>query len=123
MARAIPAHHHKSDRRDCRRENLRVVTIGEARQHHRVRRDSQTGIKGVRYHPETDLWSAVVYRGGRGRSLGTYPSREQAAAAYEAALRRENPDLHTAPERVDLPSDPEPAQPANRAGGCAGEGR
>src|SRR6478736_4006575 len=40
------------DKLDCRRENLHIATVEEARQHHRVRRDSQTGHKGVRYHPQ-----------------------------------------------------------------------
>src|SRR4051812_24252971 len=33
---------------DCRRENLMAVTKTEARQHHRVRRDSKSGAKCVR---------------------------------------------------------------------------
>src|SRR6516162_1577812 len=53
------------DRLDCRRENLKVVSKEEARRHHRVRSDSKSGVKGVRYNPETDTWSAFVYRGGR----------------------------------------------------------
>jgi hypothetical protein len=36
------------DRLDCRRANLRVVAKEEARRHHRVRSDSQSGVKGVR---------------------------------------------------------------------------
>ena len=33
------------NRLDCQRSNLRVVTTQEARQHHRVRRDSKSGIR------------------------------------------------------------------------------
>jgi len=39
------------DTLDCRRANLRVVTKQEARQHHRVRSDSKSGVKGVRHNP------------------------------------------------------------------------
>src|SRR6516162_4618577 len=46
------------DRLDCRRSNLKVVTKEEARQHHRVRSDSKSGVKGVRYSPESETWSA-----------------------------------------------------------------
>jgi hypothetical protein len=88
------------DRLDCRRENLKVVSKEEARQHHRVRRDSKSGIKGVRYNPETETWSAFVYRGGRAYHVGTYYTPEQASDAYEEELRKENPGLATAPERV-----------------------
>jgi hypothetical protein len=96
---------------DCRRENLLVVGKEEARQHHRVRRDSKSGIKGVRFNPETNSWSAYVYRGGRGYHVGTYGSPEQASAAYQQALRDENPDLHRAPETVES-FGPSPVQGA-----------
>jgi hypothetical protein len=90
------------DRLDCRRENLRVVSKQEARQHHRVRRDSQSGSKGVRYNAESDTWSAYTYRHGNCYHVGTFPYQHQAEQAYQAELRKENPDLHAAPERVDL---------------------
>jgi HNH endonuclease len=92
------------DRLDCRRENLKVVSREEARRHHRVRRDSKSGVKGVRYNPETDTWSAVIDRHGHCYTVGTFHSEAAAAGAYESALINENPDLHTAPERVERPS-------------------
>ena len=100
------------DRLDCRRANLKVVTKQEARQHHRVRRDSKSQAKGVRYNPDGNSWIAVIYRDGRCYSIGTYYRPEDAEAAYQEALRRENPDLHTAPEKVDR-SHLEPAQREN----------
>ena len=98
------------DRLDCRRENLKVVSKEEARRHHRVRRDSKSGVKGVRYNPETDTWSAVIYRHGHCYLVGTYTFKEAAVVAYEAEVRRQNPDLHAAPERVERPSNPGPGQ-------------
>jgi hypothetical protein len=62
-------------------------------------------VKGVRYNPESDSWSAYVYRHGHCYHVGTYFSKEQAVAAYESALKNENPDLHTAPARVERPSN------------------
>ena len=88
------------------------MTKQEARQHHRVRRDSKSQAKGVRYNPDGNSWSAVIYRDGRCCSIGTYNSQKKAEAAYQEALRRENPDLHTAPEKVDR-SHLEPAQREN----------
>src|SRR3954470_15811238 len=64
------------DTLDCRRENLKVVTTIEARRHHRVRRDSKSGVKGVRYNPEGRTWSAFTYRHGHGYLVGTYGSKE-----------------------------------------------
>src|SRR4051812_13279336 len=84
------------DKLDCRRANLRVVSKHEARQHHRVRRDSKSKAKGVRYNPDGDTWSAIIYRDGRCRTVGTFHSEAAAVQAYELALSRENPDLHRA---------------------------
>jgi hypothetical protein len=98
------------DRLDCRRANLRVVTKEEARRHHRVRRDSKSGVKGVRYNPDGGTWSALTYRNGRCYTIGTFSRQEEAEAAYREALRREDPDLHTAPQPVARPSNPGPVQ-------------
>jgi hypothetical protein len=93
------------DRLDCRRANLKFVNKEEARQHHRVRRDSRTGIKGVKYNPESDSWSAYVYRHGHCYRVGTYYSKEAATSAYERELKKENSDLHTAPKTLERPSN------------------
>src|SRR5262249_48259008 len=93
-----------------RRKNLRVVSKQEARQHHRVRRDSKSKVKGVRYNPDGDTWSAVIYRDGRCRTVGTFHSEAAAIQAYETALSRENPGLHRAPERVERQPDSRPLQ-------------
>jgi hypothetical protein len=98
------------DRLDCRRANLKVVNKEEARQHHRVRRDSKTGIKGVKYNAESDSWSTFVYRHGHCYHVGTYYSKEAAISAYERELKKENPDLHTAPKTIEQPSNSEPVQ-------------
>src|ERR1700722_521583 len=71
------------DRLDCRRENLKVVTKQEARQHHRVRSDSKSGTKGVRLNDDGRSWSAYTYRNGHCYHLGTFGAKEQAVAAYK----------------------------------------
>jgi hypothetical protein len=100
---------------------LKVVTKEEARQHHRVRSDSKSGAKGVRYNEDGDSWSAYLYRGGNAYHLGTFYHREQAEAAYQEALRSENPELHTAPERVDRPNNARPVQQEKPDGACLSE--
>lgn len=89
------------DRLDCRRANLRVVTTQDARRHHRVRCDSKSGVKGVSYNPEYRTWSADIYRDGICYRIGTFYCQEEAVAAYEFELRRENPDLAGAPTAID----------------------
>jgi hypothetical protein len=111
------------DKLDCRRENLKVVTKEEARRHHRVRSDSKSGVKGVRYNAYTETWSAVTYRNGRCYTLGTYYSQEDAEAAYRDAHCRENPDLHSAPQRVERPKNPAPVQQNKPEKPCLSEGR
>ena len=111
------------DRLDCRRENLKVVTKEEARRHHRVRSDSRSGVKGVRYNAESETWSACVYRHGNAYHVGTFPYQHQAEEAYQAELRKENPDLHAAPKRVERPSGAAPVPQRKRRarkGGSAG---
>jgi hypothetical protein len=42
-----------------------------------------------------------VYRNGQAWRVGTFLTKKDAVDAYHEALRRENPDLHTAPEVVE----------------------
>src|ERR1700677_203384 len=85
------------DRLDCRKANLRAVTVEVSRQHHRMRKDCKTGAKGVIYNGDTNTWSGYLYRSGSTLHVGTFRTKEQAEQAYQDALIRENPDLHSAP--------------------------
>lgn len=111
------------DRLDCRRANLKVVTKEEARRHHRVRSDSKSGAKGVRFNPEGDTWSAYIYRHGHSYHIGTFHAKEAAETAYEQELRGENPDLHAAPQRVERASLPAPVRQGNPDAPPPGEER
>ena len=66
---------------------------------------SESGVKGVRYNPESDSWSAYVYRHGHCYHVGTYFTKEHAVAAYEAELKKEIPNLHTAPAELERSSN------------------
>ena len=89
------------DRLDCRRENLLVLPIKEARRHHRVRRDCQTGHKGVRYNPRPRTWSADIFVKGHMIRLGTFETEAIATRAYDIAMRHFYPELCIAPGQVD----------------------
>ena len=82
-----------------------------------MRRDCKACVKGVRYNAESDSWSAYVYRGGHAYHLGASYSPE-AAAAYEAELRKEDPDLHTAPARVERPAETAAVQRGDPEASC-----
>ena len=102
------------DRLDCRRENLRMVSKQEARQHHqRARSNSKSGIKGISYNRRPRTWSVDIYRDGQVRRVGTFFTLKDAQEAYDQALKRENPDLHTAPDRVERQPDPVSVQQAD----------
>jgi len=90
------------DRLDCRRANLRVVTVKEARQHHgRARSDSQSGLKGISYNWRPRTWSVDINLNGQFRRVGTFLTQKEALDAYQEALRQENPDLYQAPDVIE----------------------
>jgi AP2 domain len=71
---------------DCRRSNLKVVTHKEAQRYHRVRRDSETGIKGVTLEP-SGMWYARIQVNGNPIHVGSYETEEIAKKAYDRALK------------------------------------
>jgi hypothetical protein len=73
---------------DCRRSNLLVVTIVEARQRHRLRRDNACGYKGVQFHSNSGKWTATIRARDKVRHLGCFDNEVDAALAYDAAARR-----------------------------------
>jgi len=93
------------DSLDCRRENLRAVSIKEARHHQRVRSNSKSGIKGIRYNARAQTWTARMYRDGQLVTIGTFNWRQDAIDAYEKRMKSENRDLPKGPDRVELPPD------------------
>jgi hypothetical protein len=99
------------DTLDCRRENLRIATKTEARQHHRrARSNSESGIKGISYNRRPGTWSVDIYRDGQAKRVGTFFTQKEAVEAQRQALERENPDLHAAPEQVERATIPVPLE-------------
>jgi hypothetical protein len=107
------------DKLDCRKDNLRVVTKQEARQHHlRARSNSQSGIKGVKYNRGARTWSVDIYRNGQAKRVGTFWTKKEAMLAHQEALKRENRDLHTAPDVIERRVDAGHGQEGDGSG-CA----
>lgn len=68
-----------------RLENLRDVTPAiNAMNKHKARKDSKTGLIGVRQIGSGN-WNAYIYRGGVKFNLGTHSTAEAASAAYQNA--------------------------------------
>jgi hypothetical protein len=91
------------DRLDCRRANLKIVTKKEAAWHHRVRRDSSTGVKGLRYNKSARKWYASITRHGVVHYLGAFDTKEIALDAYrEAEERLSEPPLSANPNQPSV---------------------
>ena len=89
------------DRLDCRRENLRVVTKDQARQHHRVRKDCQAGHKGMHFNHLANTYSVDILVDGRMKRIGTFYSQKEAIEEYKKAERRYYPERTVGPEKVE----------------------
>jgi HNH endonuclease/AP2 domain len=81
--------HINGDGLDCRRSNMRVVTKAQNNINKRTKRDSKTGVKGVRKHCLCDKYTAEIKPPGEKRIyLGLFFTVEEAAAAYNAAAEK-----------------------------------
>lgn len=77
--------HINGDGLDNRRANLRVVTVAENNMNSRVRRDSQSGVKGAYYNKRAGSYCSRIKRDERRVYLGTFATAEEAAIAYARA--------------------------------------
>ncbi|MFX7010019.1 AP2 domain-containing protein, partial [Acinetobacter baumannii] len=76
-----------------------MVTIPEARRYHRVRADSESGIKGLSYH-SSGKWHATLRIDGRTDHLGSFFTQEEAQKAYDEALKKHYPGLAAIKESI-----------------------
>src|SRR5262245_34597473 len=78
--------HVNRDKLDNRRANLRYVTHGENGRNC-LRKDCTSGVRGVsRRRPHENVWVARIKLHGRYQHLGSFATKELAAAAYVAML-------------------------------------
>jgi hypothetical protein len=75
------------DHLNCRRSNLKVVTVREARHYHRVRADSESGIKGLSFCESSGRLHAQLRIDGKAVFLGSYETQEMAQQVYNKALK------------------------------------
>lgn len=73
--------HIDSDGLDNRRDNLRLVTRTENLRSRRRFKNNKTGFKGIVFNSRNGRWKATI-------NLGTYDSPEEAARAYDLAIRK-----------------------------------
>lgn len=82
---------HDIDHRDLNKTNNRIENLRKATESQNSgnilpHRDSISGIKGV--HPKRNKWCAQVMCQGKRMTLGSFDTKEEAAAAYLEASER-----------------------------------
>jgi HNH endonuclease/AP2 domain len=77
--------HINGDKSDNRLVNLRQATPSQNGHNRGPQINNLSGYKGV--HRRGSRWAAQIKVGGRHIRLGTWPTAEEAAAAYDTAVR------------------------------------
>ena len=77
--------HINRDRHDDRIENLRLATHSENRRSSGMFKTNSSGYKGVTFEKTVGRWKAYIYLNNKRKHLGTFPTKEEAAAAYQQA--------------------------------------
>jgi hypothetical protein len=81
--------HINHDKLDNRRENLRPATEAQSAHNRRKMNNRLTSsrYKGVHWRTNRSTWVATIHAGGKTRQLGSFPTQEGAALAYNEAAR------------------------------------
>lgn len=79
--------HVNLDMLDNRQINLRVCSRSENMSNTRKKSTNKSGFKGVSWSKESKAWIASITKNYKQRCIGRFPTREEAALAYnEAAI-------------------------------------
>ena len=78
--------HRDGDPSNNRWTNLRSATRSQNSANKRLYRSNACGLKGV--CRERSGWRATIYKNGRRRHLGNFPTPQEAHAAYVKAARK-----------------------------------
>lgn len=79
--------HRDRDGLNCCRSNLRVTDRSGNAQNSKFRSHNTSGFRGVYFCKQTGRWRAEIRVGGRGKKLGRFDTKEEAAVAYDVAAR------------------------------------
>lgn len=88
--------HINGNRSDNRFENLRLATKSQNGRNAKVRKDSTSGIKGVRFERNLNKWTASIFHGKKRIHLGVFESSDLAYQARESAAKRLHGDFYHA---------------------------
>lgn len=80
--------HINGDTLDNRRSNLRICTRKQNCHNMRIKRTNTSGFVGIDFIPWSKRWRArITLDGGARKSLGCFPTKEEAANAYDGAAK------------------------------------
>ena len=72
---------------NCRRSNLELISISDARRSARPRKNGSSKYKGVSLHKKNGKWLASIRINHKATYLGLFVDEEAAARAYDAAVK------------------------------------
>ena len=75
--------HKDRNRRNNRRDNLRVVTIGQNQANNNLSKRNKSGFKGVYWRKQENKWCAQIKNNGETIYLGLFTNLREAAKAYD----------------------------------------
>lgn len=80
--------HINGDRRDNRFCNLRAATCGQNRANQKVRKDSASGLKGIRKMKERPVWVVRITHARKHHNIGKFKCLGQAIKAHRLAAEK-----------------------------------
>lgn len=89
--------HINGSKADNRFANLRAASRSENLANCRMRKDNTSGLKGVSFNKRGGNWLAQISIRGRQTRIGTFPSKEEAYAAYRQRATCEFNDFARVP--------------------------
>ena len=72
---------------DNRRENLRLATSSQNKINRKLQSNNTTGYRGVYLRCDGKKWVAEIKTQAKKICLGSFPTKEEAAAAYDKAAK------------------------------------
>lgn len=80
--------HINLDKLDNRKSNLRAVTKSQNSMNTTTTKQNMSGYKGVSWHNiGKGWWRALLHKDGKRHHLGLFSTKEEAAEAYDAAVK------------------------------------
>ena len=77
--------HGEQTRNDCRKCNLRIVTISQNNQNHKIFSNNTSGCSGVSLRKETNKWRAYININNKRIYLGSFSTKDEAIEARKQA--------------------------------------